>query len=1125
MRKNIFLKSMLRQPVRTGLMVLLIGLATFAFYLRTVEYIVVREQIIELSGLYRSVGFIRPQNFWDDVSEAVEIISNSPHIGTIDRRVSVEGVLHNVRAYNEDDITHETRRSTIADIGGLYPGVAHTDQLRVSEAIFYAQLEAVHLPQNPGDILWVVTQNAHILAGIPHQVIAGSWPGLWLGYWTNEDTDFSIFTDFENMEIGSYYLFKAAFYVIPHPLGGFVIPRIGGNEHMTLRPLGGYGGPWFTTSVPYVEDAGLWPVEMRRGYVGIDFSIPELSHIPDYIRFLQHNHSAVQLVATTDMNSLPMMQEWAAARLGYLDSQTPQIMRLHEGRFIDKNDYNVANNVIVVSRTFAQHNNIFLGDILEINIPATQQIVGVSQVYGEIVVRGNVEESPSNLMEFEVVGIFTDFTRGVVSGAPIMYIPTSVLPDNLEILPPTPGAISGWDSPYHLPSVWYSFTLQDPRTDQAFLQEYTNILAELSQEIDLIIFESDAAGFWAAIDPMMLVVTFNAAVFWAVLLLALALVVFLYLGQRRKDMAIQRALGFSVARIIRRLLVSAMVFVIPPAVVGGIFGWHHALNTVELALQPLTEIVAEPTYIIVYETVVDLRYMLGFANETTPVINISMLWFLWMVVGLLAVTLIMMLFGAIKILRYPVLEQLQGVVSKPKKQKPQKILDEVKPIVLTDFTIPRYTPVFTTGEKHRGGFRWIVRHITRSPVKSMLGLAVALFFVLVLGWLQESIVRTKQNIDYLYAHTIVWGEVVQDNTFAQHTDRYLGDVIRLRTAERVLDSGFVENVYMESGHSRAFVIPAADDGSFPENWYDIIGYDRSRAIWFSLHTMDFMFAFNDLDRFIDLNSFDENNRFEIEFAEGFDKSDFTSQDGPIPILVSENVLYERGISLGEIVYIGFSPAVPTAWESVEAVVIGVHNGHVARVDARETIFMCLTQFENIMAGMTMYSTFSFTINPAYNREIAYVREHLTSIVLARNAGLLLLRLFLSDQTLHNLIGVATQTLLLIELVYPVAMAAALAIASGLAMLLMLQNAKKAATLHVLGMSKISTMVMLLVEQLLVCLAGMAVGLIALALMNVNFSQTLVISFGLYLAGVFITSLVGAGIIIRREPLELLQVRE
>jgi len=173
-------------------MVLLIGLATFAFYLRTVEYIVVREQIIELSGLYRSVGFIRPQNFWDDVSKSAEIISNSPHIGTIDRRVSVEGVLHNVRAYNEDDITHETRGSNIADIGGLYPGVAHTDQLRVSEAIFYAQLEAVHLPQNPGDILWVVTQNVHILAGIPQQVIAGSWPGLWLGYWTNGDTDFGI---------------------------------------------------------------------------------------------------------------------------------------------------------------------------------------------------------------------------------------------------------------------------------------------------------------------------------------------------------------------------------------------------------------------------------------------------------------------------------------------------------------------------------------------------------------------------------------------------------------------------------------------------------------------------------------------------------------------------------------------------------------------------------------------------------------------------------------------------------------------------------------------------------------------------------------------------------------------
>ena len=78
MRKNIILKSMFRQPLRTGLLAILIGLASFAFFFRTIEYMVVREQVAELGAMYRAIGFLRTDNFWDDVSTAAESYQTAP---------------------------------------------------------------------------------------------------------------------------------------------------------------------------------------------------------------------------------------------------------------------------------------------------------------------------------------------------------------------------------------------------------------------------------------------------------------------------------------------------------------------------------------------------------------------------------------------------------------------------------------------------------------------------------------------------------------------------------------------------------------------------------------------------------------------------------------------------------------------------------------------------------------------------------------------------------------------------------------------------------------------------------------------------------------------------------------
>jgi len=213
------------------------------------------------------------------------------------------------------------------------------------------------------------------------------------------------------------------------------------------------------------------------------------------------------------------------------------------------------------------------------------------------------------------------------------------------------------------------------------------------------------------------------------------------------------------------------------------------------------------------------------------------------------------------------------------------------------------------------------------------------------------------------------------------------------------------------------------------------------------------------------------------------------------------------------------------WDTIPVIVIGSHNGQVFRETAREAAFIPLDFYEPMMRGLAYYTTFSFTIGTEHNREVERVREEFLEIVSRPEAGLIHLQLIMSTHDLHTMVGIARQTLLLLELVYPLAVGASLVIAFGLSLLLMLQTAKNAAILRVLGAQKGKAMSMLLVEQVLVSLAGAALGLIALAALSAAFDRQFAIVLALYLGGVLSGAALGAVIICNRTPLRMLQVKE
>ena len=58
----IYLKSVLRQPAQSLLLLLLIGLLSAAFTTRTVEYILVQRETARLGAYYRAIGSLQSTN-------------------------------------------------------------------------------------------------------------------------------------------------------------------------------------------------------------------------------------------------------------------------------------------------------------------------------------------------------------------------------------------------------------------------------------------------------------------------------------------------------------------------------------------------------------------------------------------------------------------------------------------------------------------------------------------------------------------------------------------------------------------------------------------------------------------------------------------------------------------------------------------------------------------------------------------------------------------------------------------------------------------------------------------------------------------------------------------------------
>ena len=657
---NIFIRSALRQKLWTATIIVLIAVASFVFVMRIVEFVVVTNQINELSRFYRSVGFLQRRGgepgepLLYDVFVGAEIIRSSPFIDFEDRRRGFGGVLRGMMNANV--------------IGySVHPSYLHTAyRFHQMDSFFYGTLmsknplNAIPQDRNIQPYMLLTIQVDYVLHGYSEHVVIGQRLTMRYFLSANElvldehnETDV-IPTAIDNMVIGQRYFLRGAYYFPGNLYGGHRehIPEPGSDDVvLTLVPL----NIGIHINRRYLSCNEIWYIPVHPGeFINNTTLAPD--NLDEVLNALRHNQSSVCLRSTVDMSALPLAQP-AMPVLEFSTAAQPPI-RLTAGRWIDRSDYLNSNSVAVMNADFAQLRGLELGDKITVDI-SREQILAENSIgpnnRPEVVISSCRYDTFNYELVLEIVGLYlTDMDR-VVGGrfrlppTHHIYIPDSLLPHNFEFqpLPYTPTQQISADIWYvnpafadqnFLPGIWYSFVLNNPKDEAAFLLEYGDVFAEMGFNLILIMQNADA--FWASAEPILQSMLFNAVMFCIVLLLVIVFVVFMYLRQRWCELAIVRALGTSVKSANQQLLSSILLLGIPAVITGSIGGWFFAFSRARSTLNPFGEI----------ETNIPLSLDASLSAV-----------YLFLLVGIvLAVLLSMTLFGALRISRRPVLELLQA---------------------------------------------------------------------------------------------------------------------------------------------------------------------------------------------------------------------------------------------------------------------------------------------------------------------------------------------------------------------------------------------------------------------------------------------------------------------------------
>ena len=1069
MKNRIYLKSTLRQPLRSILLLLLIGLLSAAFTVRVVEYVLIQRETGRLGDYYRAIGTLQSANSeeYNDVAGA-DLIAKSKYVGLEDRRRCCSGVLQGM--YNGD--THgemsDGYEKSEYDVGVHNSDVFVYGKLLSTPALFKIGGWATGEEHEAYQFKFQVDQ---VEAGYPENVSEGKTVTL---YWITDGKDIS--SILEELHVGDRYFLKAFYDARTTNMLQWDTP----SENLIVKPL---------------NDSGLWFLPVEPGE-SVNLESPELDGLREELELLRENLSAMLVVGTKDMSAMPNVQ------------QVSKTYYLAEGRWLDRNDDRNTRKVCVVHQEFANFRGLSVGDTITLTLRNLEPAnLGEEGCYGYILDGEkweNWRDFSTQTETFEIVGLYGMISRNyggeLTCHNTVMYIPDSCMPEGFGADPET--------------MVWaYSFVLKSSQDEAAFLEENREALEELGYSVSFV--ENHSENFWASVTPMRQSATFSAVVFAGVLLLGLVLAAFLYLLLRRRDFAILRAMGVPNGPAARGLLGPVALLGLLGIAAGSIPAWGYAMR----------------------KTAETLATISGPEGAEVSV-ELSRLYLVGICACVWALLVAFVAIGAGRLSRRPALELLQGAAGGRKKrkktsQKPRQL--EEKPGKVSQPGKARLVENVPTWQvqtdalkglpRGRGpgmgvSGRYVLRQIRRAPLKSALAMALALGFVVALGWMDLTAERSQAEADRLYETTVVEAKITQSNpSMSVGTS----NIINKSTVDAILETGLVQDVYLESQLGYSCVAPFAADN------VDMV-YDESRMIrsvtYYGLNQPEAYCA---------------RNGIEITYAPGWDNGIFAEEWSPdnvhkkrLPVVLSANMFAQLGLEFGDEVYI-YAECDQTkegnGGSSIgKYLVVGQYTGQASMEGDPVLLGLsALLAAEERLALEPAYSVAEFVLDPVKNRELSARREELKELVAQPNAGALDLTLVLWDEELTQVVGPLEQNVRLMSVLYPVTAALSVLIAIGVSVLLLFQSAREMAALRAMGCTRRRVTGMFSCQQGLLCLLGILLGLVALGALRGGMEgvwkgKTLLCA-GLYFLGATIGAMVTSTGLGRRKPMELLQIKE
>lgn len=501
--------------------------------------------------------------------------------------------------------------------------------------------------------------------------------------------------------------------------------------------------------------------------------------------------------------------------------------------------------------------------------------------------------------------------------------------------------------------------------------------------------------------------------------------------------------------------------------------------------------------------------------------------------GALVLLVLLTVGSAWALARIPVLRQVQGGApagAKKKAASPDAAQGETAqpaPAIVTwTGAVGLQKPAARGGKRTLGiGYtmRFVWRHIARAKVKTALAVALAAVFAVGLAAIRLAIAADREEIERLYQTTTVTIELMKADS-TQNTPG--GAFLFEDTVQTLLDTGFITDAYLEGANDcRLFRY----DGDWRHG--EVLALRPQGQTSHTLRSID------SAERFLAAGG----SGMTITYLEGWDEALFSSDwdaggDERFPVVLPKAIYDLHGIQPGEVLGITCKGAfhVCTVAGYYEGQASGEFSGAAAEAfyDENAPVLLPTSALRSMVRNM-LYGKAVFTVDPAKNRDLEPLRAAVDALANTPHIGGVPVRTVVWDQELRMAVEPLEKAAELMELLYPVALVLSLLSGAGAAALLVVLSAKEAAILRVQGTSRPRTVVMLLLQQFLPSLLGLAAGLGGILVYVSRAGPPLLpviapgaaLCAGLYLLSAIVGAVSAAVLLTAKNPLEMLQVRE